>query len=179
MSVRFNSNGAIAELKRTLVSAMTQLQGEFLREAQSGMRTPEGASSLHEGDVTEAAGIIAAEVIGGAWAAMDNAGTGSLMDTDNPALDGYRNSGLWNPDRGDLNIRSRQRGTYVNLFGRTVNSRSNRGGIDLERKGGKFAPQPPSKALQTAARWMGNGRMQNVISEAVANIPWGRFIEVT
>jgi hypothetical protein len=178
MSIRFNDTAAVADLRRRLVVAMHRLQGEFLREAQSGMRTPEGAASLHEGDVTAVAGIIAAQVIGGADAAMDSMGTGSLMDTSNPALASYKASAAWNPDRSDNVIRSRARGTYTNIYGRTVRSRSNRGGIDLERKGGKFAPQAPSHALQTAARWMANGRMQAVIGEVMASWDVGAYLLV-
>jgi hypothetical protein len=180
MSIRFDTNAAIADMHRRLVAAMVQLQGEFMREIQSGMRDTEHADSWYEGDVTEIAGVIAAEIVGGAWAAMDNFGVGSLMDgsTDNPALDEYRNSPYWNPARGDTTIRSRERGPYTTIFGETQVSRSNRGGIDLERKGGKFAPRPPSHALQTAARWMENGRMQAVVQEAMQSIPWGNYLVV-
>lgn len=166
----------MAALKQRLMVAMKQLQGELLREAQQGMRTPEGAQSLYEGDVTEAAGIIAAEVIGGAWAAMDEWGTGSLMDTDNPALQEYMASDLWHDDRFDNAIRTRPSGTWTDIFGKTHTKGGNhKGGFNLEKKGGKYAPQPPSHALQTAARWMTQGRMEAVIQQAMDGMPWGRF----
>ena len=172
--MRFDANAAIAALTQRLIVAMKQLQGEFLNEARQGMRTPEGAESLYEGDVTIAAGIISAEVIGGAYAAMDEYGTGSAMDTSSPAFLDYRMSDLWNPARHDTTIRTRPAGPYENIFGETKVARGP-GGFNLERKGGKYEPQQPSHALETAARWMQNGRMQRVIEQALADMDWGRF----
>ena len=123
--------------------------------------------------------FITAKVVGGAYAAMDEFGKGSLLDETNPALDNYKNSGLWNPARSDNTIRSRTRGSYVNIFGDTVNSKSNVGGIDLEQKGGKFAPQPPSHAMETAAKWLMVGRLQAKWQESLRAFPWGRFFIVT
>ena len=41
-----------------------------------------------------------------------NYGKGHLMNTDNPFLEQYKASGYWNPDRDDLYIRTRRKGTY-------------------------------------------------------------------
>ena len=143
------------------------------------MLTPEGASSLRADELEVLGNFITAKVVGGAYAAMDNFGKGSLMDEANPALGNYKNSELWNPVRHDNTIRSRNRGSYTNIFGETVESKSNVGGIGLEQKGGKFAPQPPSHALETAGKWMLNGRIQSKWQEALRTFPWGRFFVVT
>jgi hypothetical protein len=114
---------------------------------------------------------------------MDSMGTGSLLDESNPALDEYMSSDLWNPqrDRSDHKIVSRARsdGAFTDIYGNQRTSRSNRGGIDLEKRGGKFAPKPPSHALQTAARWMENGRFQEVLSQAVAATDFSKFFVET
>lgn len=181
MSVRFDAEAAISTLTQRLIVAMKQLQGELLWEAQTAPgQTPEGAESLYESDVTAAAGIISAEVIGGAWAVLSEYGSGSLMDPDNPALPEYMASDLWNPTRGkhgagDTAIRSRPAGTYEDIFGE-IHVAKGPGGYNLERKGGKFAPQPPSHALETAARWMQQGRMLAVVQQVMDTFPWGRFI---
>ncbi|OPX46398.1 hypothetical protein CLHUN_02140 [Ruminiclostridium hungatei] len=144
------------------------------------MLTPEGADSLHDEDIQDIAGVIIAGISGGAWAAMDEFGTGSLMDRFNPALKDYVGSSLWNPTRGtDLTIRSRKRGTYTNIFGEQVQSRSNVAGVDLEKLGGKFEPQPPSHAIETAMRWMRHGRMRELIQQTVKAFPFGKFIIVS
>jgi hypothetical protein len=115
---------------------------------------------------------------------MDEFGTGSLMDRSNPALDTYRQSELWNPHRGkhgpdDTAIRSRQAGPYMNIFGDQVVSHAPRPGFNLERLGGKYTPQPPSRAMRTAARWMAAGRAEDIWRKALATFPWGRFIIAT
>jgi hypothetical protein len=181
VGVRFDTNAAIADLKRNLLAAMVQLQDELLRETQAGMRDREHADSWYEGDVTEVAGIIAAEVVGGAWAAMDEHGRGSLMDgpTDNPALDEYRASSLWNPLRTGNAIVGRPKGEYETIFGETRYSSGRNAGKNLEMvPSGKFRPKLPSHALQTAMRWMEQGRMQAVVQEAFNGVDWGRYLIV-
>lgn len=161
---------------------MKQLQAELLSEARQGMLTPEGAESLHDDEIKDIAGVIIARISGGAWTVMDSFGTGSLLDSSNPALQGYKNSNLWNPDRNDNKIRSRSRAqnnsNLKDIFGNPIKTKSNIGGIDIEGKDGKYNPQPPSHAIQTAVRWMANGRMKSVIQETVKAFPFGRFIIV-
>ena len=178
--VRFDHNACMLALRQHLLSTLLLMREEYLAEARSHMRTREGAESLHEGEIEALAGWLATSIIGGAYAAMDVFGKGSLMDRDNPALPDYMKSGLWNPYRkDDLAIRSRKGGPYVNIFGETVISTANQPGYNLEKKGGKYAPQPPSHALQTAARWMMNGRVQEIWQKALDDFPWGDFIVAT
>jgi hypothetical protein len=155
------------------------LQEEYYLDAYSSMLTNEGKESLHTEEIEVLGNYITAKIVGGAYAAMDEFGKGSLMDESNSALADYKGSELWNPYREDNKIRSRSRGPYVNIFGETVTSKSNVGGIDLEEKGGKFAPQPPSRALRTAGKWMLNGRIQKKWQESLRAFPWGRFFIVT
>lgn len=181
IGVRFDTAACIAALRLHIIATLTELQTEYLLDAQSHMLTPEGRESLHADEIEVLGNFIAAKVVGGAYAAMDNFGKGSEMDPNNPALDDYKNSGLWNPYRHDNTIRSRERGPYVNIFGETVYSESNIGGINLEEKegDGRFNPQPPSHALETAAKWMRNGRIQAKWQESLRAFPWGRFFVVT
>ena len=180
MGVILNFESCVLSLGKYLLGVLLQMQQEYLAEAKSHMRTPEGAESLHEGDIEALAGWLATSIIGGAWAAMDEFGTGSLMDRDNPALPDYMKSDLWNPYRkDDLAIRSRKAGPYVNIFGETVVSTAKQPGYNLEQKGGKYAPQPPSHALQTAARWMMSGRVIEIWQKALDDFPWGDFIVAT
>ncbi len=177
MGIRFDAKACIDFLWLNLYGAMKQLQQELLNEAKQRMLTPEGAASLHEEEIRDIANVIVASIAGGAWAAMDEWGTGSLMDTSNPALTEYRNSAMWNPARPDTKIRSRPNAPgQIDIFGRPVNGRG-KGGIDLEALG-KVTPQPPSHAIQTAARWMQNGRMREVIQSVVNKFPFHSFIVV-
>lgn len=154
---------------------MKKLQRELLAEAKQGMLTHDGSESLRNDEITDIANVIVAGIVGGAWAAMDEWGTGSLMDTSNPALNDYKNSEMWNPARKDNKIRSRpDKPGQVDIFGYVVNGKGE-GGVDLEEIG-YVEPQPPSHAMKTAARWMANGRMQEVIRDVVSTFPFRRFI---
>ena len=159
---------------------MKQLQLELLAEAQQRMQTSEGKNDLKADEILVVANVIIATVTGGPWATLDEWGKGSLLDESNPALDEYKGSNMWNPDRPDNTIRSRNRAQngsgLTDIFGEPISTKSNIGGIDLEQKGGKYSPTPPSHALQTAARFMQNGRMREKIHETLNSFPFGRFI---
>lgn len=155
---------------------MKDLQQELLNEAKQLMLTPEGAESLHDEEIIDMANVITVAISGGAWAAMDEWGTGSWMDRSNPALQDYINSNAWNPARQGYKIRSRPNSPgQVDIFGNPVNGKG-KGGIDLEAIG-VVEPQPPSHAIRTAARWMANGRFQRKIKNTVHAFPFGKYIK--
>jgi len=145
------------------------------------MLTPEGAESLHADEIEVLGNFITAQVVGGAYAAMDEMGTGSLLDKSNPALPEYMKSEMWNPYRGkhgsdDTAIRTRVPGG-IDIFGNPVKGSKNPG-INLEAAG-KVTPQVPSHALQTAAKWMCVGRIQKIWQQSLSSFPWGKFIITT
>lgn len=173
--IRFDAQACINALRLALIDAMKQLQQELLNEARQRMLTPEGAASLHEEEIRDIVNVIVASIAGGAWAAMDEWGTGSLLDESNPALEAYKNSPAWNPARYDNKIRSRPDTMgQIDIFGRPVRGRG-KGGVDLEALG-IVSPQPPSHAIQTAARWMQNGRMKAVVYDTIRRFPFHQFI---
>lgn len=176
--LKFDSKKCIYMLKSELAIALESLRNEFVNEVESHMMTSKGREDIFADAVSIMSDYISTEIVAGPWAIMDSFGTGSLMDKSNPALVDYMQSILWNKYRGsDPTIRSRQRGYYINIFGDTVYSRSNVPGIDLEKKGGKYSPTPPSKALQTALRWMIQGdRINKTIRKVINNFDFGRFI---
>lgn len=139
------------------------------------MRTPEGAESLELGQIEELANYFSAQIIGGAYAVMDNYGTGSKMSLEeNPALDDYKNSELWNPARKGDGIVGRPKGHYINIFGETQYSQGKKEGELLEEK---YPPSPPSFAIETALRWLSaDGTLQTEISNIVQNFNFARFI---
>lgn len=160
-----------------LYQAMKQLQEELLLNSQHGMLTAEGKESLHDEEIVDIANVMVASIAGGAWAAMDEWGTGSMMENvTNPAFEAYRNSRAWNPARHDTKIRSRPDAPgQIDIFGNPVKGKG-KGGVDLEALG--YNPQPPSHAMETAARWMKNGRMREALQNIINNFPFGSFVIV-
>ena len=183
MSIKFNSAACMTALRAHVIATLLVIQEEYKALAESHMLTPEGQHDLTSEEITILGDFIMANVGGGAWAVMDEWGKGSLMDTSNPALADYKASNMWNPERSDNTIRSRSRAQngmgLTDIFGTPIHSNSNVGGIDLEQKGGKYTPQPPSHAMETAGRWMANGRIQTKWREAMMAFPWGNFIVAT
>jgi hypothetical protein len=180
MGIRFDGKACADSLYLNLKQAMKELQQELLNEARQGMLTPEGAESLHDEEITDVAGVIVAAIVGGADAAMDEWGTGSMMDRNNPALTNYIGGELWNPQRMGHTVVGRPKGIYTNIYGEQVESSGKMEGLEIEypRYDGNnaFVPHPPSHAIQTAARWMANGRMQSKIKGVIARFPFGKFI---
>ena len=184
MSFRFDAENCARGLTVALVAAIRQLRLEYLNEAKAHMRTAEGRDSLQFGEEEAVMGWLAVQIVGGAWAAMDNYGRGSLMDTTNRALAAYRNSDLWNPARPDLVIRGRPRGTYRDIFGRTRTTSGALEGRNLEENppqrgrfaGEDFDPWPPSHAMETAMKWLSHGRAQKVLRDTILKFPFHQYI---
>ena len=178
MGVKFLKDQCQKALQDHMIKAVKKMQDAYFNEIQSHMRTPEGMQDLTKGDVELIAGWITAQVIGGPWAILDSFGSGSLMDTSNPALTDYlfNTAKGWNPARHDLAIRGRPKGTYVDFFGKTKTSTGRREGQDLESY---LDPWPPSHAFTAATAWMQHTIIQKMLEDAIVAFPFHKYIVVT
>lgn len=156
---------------------MYKLRDELYAEASAGLNTREAVRELSKEKIELATGFIAVGITGGAYVAMDEWGTGSKMDTSNPDLQAYMSSSLWNPARKDTTIVTRPNTPgQIDIHGNPVKGHGD-GGYDLEEAGIVEATHP-SKALQTAMRWMENGRFREVIKNTIKNFDFSEFFEV-
>lgn len=162
-------------MRIALTNAMKELQHELFDEAFRGLSTDEGRRGLREEEITDVANVIIAAIVGDTWTVMDEWGKGSEMDPLNPALDDYMGSEMWNPLRGSYGIVGRPRGWYINIFGERVYSSGFYAGRGMENRS---PPHPPSHAMQTAARWMQNGRFAERIRNEINNFPFCKFFIV-
>ena len=166
------------------MKALKQMQREFMDQARSESMSGQAIEELSEGEFEFISSAITITVIGGPWVAMNEFGTGSLLDRSNPALQEYINSDLFNPVRliADFAILGRPKGSYTNIFGRSVESSGNLSGVNLERLAKKgvlpdsFLPTPPRRSLETAARWMAQSRAVEILQGEIGAFPWGEFI---
>lgn len=185
MTIRFDADRAMAAFQKHLTTYLLAIREELLKDTTAGMQTPEGRMDLTTGTIEVIVGHVSTSIVGGTWATMDEWGTGSLMDTTNPALSSYRSSDRWNPARYDLKRRGRPAGQYTDIFGKVRTSRGRARGLDLERMAeeGKlpssYLPTPPSHAMRDAFRWMQNGRFQWYLQKAITSFPWGKYLKVT
>jgi hypothetical protein len=181
----------MSAFKEALKLALYTVQDELLNDTISKNILSEAKDDWEKTEVIEAtAHVLTCEIIGGAWAVMDEWGTGSLMDPANPHLADYQASGMWNPARSDTRIRSRPKGEYVNIFGEIQESKAPHPGYDLERKAEELKAAgkpvnfpiivtPPSHALRMAIEWIKTGRLDEIVASVVMEFPFADFLEIT
>lgn len=156
--LRFNAAAAKQGLLNALMLMAHRLAQEFQNEIYNALKTTKGKEALGDAATFLKGEVIESEIIATVWAILDAYGTGSEMDTTNPALQGYRGSSLWNPMRTDTDIVGRPAGTYVDIFGNTRTSSGKMSGRNLEQlsKGG-VKTIAPSFAFQNAWMWLKAG----------------------
>lgn len=160
-TLHFNSARAIEGFKEKMKSTANDLLNEYYAEIHNQMRTTSGREGLEKLTEIEE-NLIKGRIIGNARSIMDSYGTGSAMDTDNPYLDEYMSSELWNDLRTGYAIVGRAPGEYKNIYGAIDYSTGSMAGSDVENITGV---QHPSYAFQNAETWFfGGTRINEILS---------------
>ena len=155
-TLHFDTAAFKADYIAALTVCIDKLIMQYYKEVEAGLNSESGRNDLEikRLDTSEKNRLIR-QLVGGAHAVIDSFGTGSKMDTSNPALAGYMKSGLWNPSRfpsaGNA-IRGRPEGAYTDIFGEEQYSSGKMAGLDLEIRG-FVEPISPSGAFQNAEKW--------------------------
>lgn len=116
----------------------------------------------------------------------DSYGTGSLMLSNNPGFQEYRNSDRWNKARSGKTIVGRPRGSYKDAFGNTKSSLGTMEGVPIEGlerwhhgiDSGDVSIEPvsPSYALQDAEKFLYSTYLPRAYKLAIQNVNFGEFL---
>lgn len=118
----------------------------------------------------------------------DSYGTGSLMLSDNPGFQEYRNSDRWNKARSGKTIVGRPRGSYKDAFGNKEPQKSlgTMEGVPIEGlkrwlhgiDSGDVSIEPvsPSYALQDAEKFLYSTYLPRAYKLAVQNVNFGEYL---
>lgn len=173
-SLKMNVVAMQEAYRNCIEDAANELLDEYLDQIAFGMNTTDGRNDLEKKNNDDFI-VLRRQVVAGAWAVMDAFGTGSLMDSFNPALSEYMASSLYNPLRGANNgaITGRAAGSYTNIFGEQKTSTGRSKGRNLENvyvDGEQlFEPIEPSLAFEKAWLWMqSTNRIGKKLTEAVS-----------
>lgn len=168
-TLHLNTEAIKADYTEAMQKALDEISYGYFNSVVSSMRTSSGS-----GDVTveseDKGDRLIRQIIGGAFAVLDSWGSGSLMATDNPALQDYMNSDLWNPARPKTPgapITGRPQGEYTDVFGESAYSSGAMEGLNLEQMpNSPIKPQAPSGAFQDTDKWfVADGTMVEVVRE--------------
>lgn len=191
MAITFDKTGFQKKLEQEL-KRILEKEGELvLRETQLKLKSDEARTSFKADGIVsqlavETTNILYYQFTGGADFIMDEWGTGSKMDKDNPALDAYRKSVYWNKLRDkdpDLPIMTRDKklykdGTYTTVYG-TERPAGNRGGINIEKSpiGAKLL-KDPSHAFRDTIRDLNENEVREWLLMALNRVNIGSFIKI-
>lgn len=193
MAITFDKTGFQKKLEQEL-KRILEKEGELvLRETQLKLKSDEARASFKADGIVsqlavETTNILYYQFTGGADFIMDEWGTGSKMDTKNPALDAYIESDLYNPQRRDkkthaILTRSRDdykktNGMYTTVYG-TERPAGNRGGINIENSPiGIKLLKYPSHAFRDTIRDLNENEVREWLLMALNRVNIGSFIKI-
>lgn len=173
LTLYFNAQKCSEDFCNRIRQVADDLLEEYYAEIYNKLNTTRAKADVQKLSYEEH-NMLIREVIGKANAIMDSYGTGSQMDTSNPALSEYMNSELWNSERTGLEIVGRDKGIYKNIYGSTDYSSGNMAGKNVEYSSGnpkgKVTPITPSFAFQDAEKWFIKGnRIDTVLNTVIKN----------
>lgn len=120
----------------------------------------------------------------------DSYGTGSLMLSNNPGFQSYKNSDRWNRARTGKTIVGRPKGSYKDVFGNTRKSLGTMEGVPIEglekwhrrivedNNSSELTIEPvsPSYALQDAEKFLYSTYLPNAYKLAIKNINFSKYL---
>lgn len=183
--LKFDKKGLANELLNNLVIELKWVLQAWENEVVKYMGNSEfQANADLDYEIKKESETIIAYLKANTYVLADSYGTGSLMLTDNPGYQAYRNSNRWNPSRVNNAIVGRPEGEYVDVFGNKKSSSGYLEGINLEGTslvaGSGYElhiePVAPSKALEIAEEWLYKTYLPKAYSNAVKSTNFARYL---
>jgi len=195
MAITFDKTGFQKKLEQEL-KRILEKEGELvLRETQLKLKSDEARASFKADGIVsqlavETTNILYYQFTGGADFIMDEWGTGSSMDKDNPALDAYKKSIYWNKARDNPPKGSEEnailtrpkddypKGEYTTVYGKPRTART-KGGVDIEKSPlGKKLVRTPSNAFQKTIEDLNENEVREWLLMALNRVNIGSFIKI-
>lgn len=183
MSLRFNMNGIINEILNKLEQNLEYAFIAWRTEVLSKLKNPylgEGNNPEVEYELKKESNKIIGYLKANTYVLADSYGTGSLMLTDNPGFQEYRNSDRWNPARTGKVIVGRPMGVYKDAFGKVHVTSGRLKGKKIEHmvfnNKYKIEPVAPSYALQMAEQWLYKTYLPNAYKNAIKSINFSKYL---
>lgn len=191
MALRIDKEGLANEILNKLKIELDVVFEVWEKEVYDKLKYPIFRSNaVIESYLTKETNKIVAYLKANIYTLADSYGTGSLMLSDNPGFQSYRNSNRWNPARRGKTIVGRPRGTYKDTFGNTKKSLGTMEGVPIEglekwhrrivedddSSEPTIEPVSPSYALQDAEKFLYSTYLPNAYKLAIKNINFSKYL---
>lgn len=183
--LKFDKKGLANELLKNLEKELQWVLQAWENEVIKYMRFAEFQKNADvDFELKKETNKIIAYLKANTYVLADSYGTGSLMLTDNPGYQAYRNSNRWNPSRVNNFITGRPEGEYTDVFGRKRYSSGYLEGINIEgselRAGSGYVVTvelvAPSRAIEIAEGWLYKTYLPKTYSNAVQKTNFARYL---
>lgn len=185
MALKFNVKGLTNELLKNLEIELNYALKSWKDEVYNNLRYGEFKNNADvDFEIKKESNIIIAYLKANTYVLADSYGTGSLMLTNNPGYQAYRNSNRWNPARTNNAITGRPEGEYVDAFGNKKYSWGylegrNIEGMELRAASGytlKIEPVSPSRAIEIAEKWLYQTYLPRAYKLAVEKTNFSKYL---
>lgn len=181
MALKFNINGLVNEILKNLENELQWVLQSWENEVIKNMRFAEFQKNADvDFSLQKETNTIIAYLKANTYVLADSYGTGSLMLTDNPGYQEYRNSNRWNKSRTSNAIMGRPEGNYTDIFGREKHSSGYFEGHNIEgwemMTGYKIEPVSPSRAIEIAEEWLYKSYLPRAYSNAIQRTNFAKYL---
>ncbi len=180
MALHFDKKGLANEILDKLKIELENVFETWEKEVYSKMKYSFADNAVVESELKKETDKIVAYLKANIYVLADSYGTGSLMLSDNPGFQEYRNSDRWNPRRTGKAIVGRPKGEYKDTFGNKKKSQGRMAGLNIEGiemlNGDVIEPLNPSYALQDAEKFLYSTYLPNAYKLVIKKINFAKYL---